>query len=131
MGAHSLSLPRLTECAGERIHEKVGTAHFIDLHTIETESGLRLQADKIILCAGGTSRQLSVPGSELTATHSDAWALRAVPPSMLVIGGGATGVQVASIFEFLWLTGPAIPGWAAHPNDRRRRRVKSGRGRLP
>src|SRR6185295_1711486 len=65
----------------------------------ETASGLRLQADKIILCAGGMSRRLSVPGSGLTATHSDAWGLTSVPPSMLVIGGGATGVQVASIFN--------------------------------
>jgi pyruvate/2-oxoglutarate dehydrogenase complex dihydrolipoamide dehydrogenase (E3) component len=84
---------------GVTIYEKAGTVHFADPHTIETESGLRLQADKIILCAGGTSRRLSVPGFELTATHSDAWGLIAVPPSMLVIGGGATGVQVASIFN--------------------------------
>src|SRR5262249_45987454 len=39
------------------------------------------------------------PGFELTATHSDAWSLSSVPPSMLVIGGGATGAQVASIFN--------------------------------
>jgi pyruvate/2-oxoglutarate dehydrogenase complex dihydrolipoamide dehydrogenase (E3) component len=38
-------------------------------------------------------------GFELTATHSDAWNLSSVPPSMLVIGAGATGVQVASIFN--------------------------------
>ena len=79
--------------------EKAGTARFVDPHTIGTERGLRLQADKIILCAGGVSRRLSVPGFELTATHSDAWSATAVPPSMLVIGGGATGVQLASIFN--------------------------------
>jgi dihydrolipoamide dehydrogenase len=85
--------------AGVTIHEQVGTARFVDPHTIETEGGLRLQADKFILCAGGISRRLSVPGFELTATHSDAWSLSAVPRSMLVVGGGATGVQVASIFN--------------------------------
>ena len=84
---------------GVAVHEKAGTARFVDPHTIETEGGLRLQADKIILCAGGMSRRLSVPGFELTATHSDAWSATAVPPSMLVIGGGATGVQLASIFN--------------------------------
>ena len=63
---------------------------------------------------GGTSRRLSVPGAELTATHSDAWSLTAVPPSMLVVGGGATGVQVASIFNAfgsrvqLYQAGPRI-----------------------
>jgi pyruvate/2-oxoglutarate dehydrogenase complex dihydrolipoamide dehydrogenase (E3) component len=87
------------EAAGVVIHERAGTARFVDAHTIETESGLRLHADKIILSAGGTSRRLPIPGFEWTATHSDAWSLTAVPPSMIVIGGGATGVQVASIFQ--------------------------------
>ena len=89
----------LLDRAGVTIHERAGTARFIDPHTIETERGLRLRADKVIICTGGISRRLSIPGFELTATHSDAWSLTAVPPSMLVIGGGATGVQVASIFN--------------------------------
>ncbi len=84
---------------GVAVYEQAGAARFADLHTIETESGLRLQAEKFIICTGGVSRRLSVPGFELTATHSDAWGLTSVPPSMLVIGGGATGAQVASIFN--------------------------------
>ena len=84
---------------GVTVCEQAGAARFADLHTIETESGLRLQGEKIIICTGGVSRRLSVPGFELTATHSDAWGLTAVPPSMLVIGAGATGAQVASIFN--------------------------------
>ena len=84
---------------GAAVHERTGLAHFADPHTIETESGLRLHADKIIICTGGSSRRLSVPGFELTATHSDAWSLTSIPPSMLVIGAGATGAQVASIFN--------------------------------
>lgn len=84
---------------GVAVYERTGLAHFADPHTIETESGLRLHADKTIICTGGTSRRLSVPGFELTATHSDAWSLTSIPPSMLVIGAGATGAQVASIFN--------------------------------
>ena len=87
------------ERAGVTIHERAGRARFVDQHTVETDRGVRLHADKIILCAGGVSRRLPVPGFELTATHSDAWSLTSVPPSMLVIGGGATGAQVASIFN--------------------------------
>jgi len=87
------------ERAGATIYENAGCASMIDSHTIETERGLRFRTNKIILCAGGISRRLSVPGFELTATHSDAWKLTAVPSSMLVIGAGATGVQVASIFN--------------------------------
>jgi hypothetical protein len=41
---------------GVMVYEKAGTVRFADPHTIETESGLRLCADKLILCAGGTSR---------------------------------------------------------------------------
>jgi pyruvate/2-oxoglutarate dehydrogenase complex dihydrolipoamide dehydrogenase (E3) component len=102
---------------GVTLHERTGNARFVDAHTIETESGLRTRAEKIILCVGGTSRRLSVPGSELTATHSDAWSLKQIPESMLVIGAGMTGLQVASIFQafgsqvHLFQAGPRIlPG---------------------
>jgi dihydrolipoamide dehydrogenase len=96
--AHS-SLRQQIDALGVTLHERAGAARFADPHTIETESGLRLQADKIIICTGGVSRRLPIPGFELTSTHSDAWRLTSVPPSMLVIGSGATGVQVASIFH--------------------------------
>jgi pyruvate/2-oxoglutarate dehydrogenase complex dihydrolipoamide dehydrogenase (E3) component len=96
--AHSVFRGQI-DALGVTVYEQAGAARFADLHTIETESGLRLQAEKIIICTGGMSRRLSVPGFELTATHSDAWGLTSVPPSMLVIGGGATGAQVASIFN--------------------------------
>jgi pyruvate/2-oxoglutarate dehydrogenase complex dihydrolipoamide dehydrogenase (E3) component len=111
--AHS-SLRRQIESLGVTVHERAGVARFVDQHTIETEGGLRLQAEKIIICSGGVSRRLSIPGGELTNTHSDAWNLTSVPPSMLVIGAGATGVQVASIFNAfgsrvqLFQTGPRI-----------------------
>ena len=85
--------------AGVAIHERAGTARFVDPYTVESDDGPRLVADKVIICAGGTSRPLTVPGFDLTATHSDAWHLSAVPPSLLVLGAGATGVQVASIFN--------------------------------
>jgi pyruvate/2-oxoglutarate dehydrogenase complex dihydrolipoamide dehydrogenase (E3) component len=87
------------DSANVTVYERAGAARFADPHTIETQSGLRLQGERIIICAGGVSRRLSVPGFEFTATHSDAWGLTSVPPSMLVVGGGATGAQVASIFN--------------------------------
>jgi len=79
--------------------EQAGAARIADPHTIETENGLKLQAEKIIICTGGVNRRLPIPGFELTCTHHDAWGLTSVPPSMLVVGGGNTGVQVASIFN--------------------------------
>jgi pyruvate/2-oxoglutarate dehydrogenase complex dihydrolipoamide dehydrogenase (E3) component len=96
--AHS-SLRRQIDSLGVTVHEGAGVARFTGANTLQTESGLRLQADRIIICTGGVSRRLSVPGFELTKTHSDAWGLASVPPLMLVVGAGATGVQVASIFN--------------------------------
>lgn len=96
--AHSTFSAQLKDL-GVVVNEHCGVSRFIDAHTLETESGHRLRADKFIICTGGMSRQLSVPGAELTVTHSDAWGLTAVPPSMIVIGGGATGAQVASVFN--------------------------------
>src|SRR4029453_5426599 len=90
---------RQVDSGGTRGHEHAGIARFADAYTVETESGSRFRAEKIIVCTGGVSRRLAVPGFELTATHSDAWGLTSAPPTMLVIGAGATGAQVASIFH--------------------------------
>ncbi|MFF5083401.1 dihydrolipoyl dehydrogenase family protein [Actinoplanes sp. NPDC000266] len=87
--------------AGVIILEHAGTARFADPHTIEAEPGLRLRCDKVIVCAGGTNRVLPVPGAELVGSQRDAWALTSVPESLLMIGAGATGVQVASVFAEL------------------------------
>ena len=96
--AHSTFSAQLKD-AGVVVNEQCGVARFTDAHTIETKSGLRLRSDKFVICTGGVSRRLSVPGAELTVTHSDAWGLTEVPSSMIVIGGGATGAQVASVFN--------------------------------
>jgi len=88
------------EGAGVGIVEDVGTARLLNGATIEHRRG-RLRAGKIIVCTGGAPRRPAIEGIELTATHSDAWGLTEVPDSLLVLGTGATGVQVASIFNAL------------------------------
>ena len=111
--AHS-SLREQIDLVGVTVYENAGNARFADPHTIVTEAGVHLRADKIIICVGGVSRRLPIPGFHLTSTHSGALALTELPSSMLVIGGGATGVQVASIFNAfgsrveLFETGPRI-----------------------
>ena len=59
--AHS-SLREQIDSAGVTVYEKAGNARFADPHTIITEGGLHLRADKIIICVGGVSRQLPIPG---------------------------------------------------------------------
>lgn len=76
----------------------VGNAKFIDPHTIALPDGRTLSADKFILCAGGSARRLGFPGAEYTLTHSDVWSLNKLPESAIIVGSGATGCQLASIF---------------------------------
>ena len=87
------------ERAGVAVYEHAGVARFTEPHVIESEHAPRLHAAKSIICTGGMPRRLAIPGFDLACTHSDAWTLSSAPPSMLVIGAGATGVQLASIFN--------------------------------
>jgi pyruvate/2-oxoglutarate dehydrogenase complex dihydrolipoamide dehydrogenase (E3) component len=95
----SSSLPKQIESHGATVYENAGSARFVDAHNVVTETGLRFHSDKFIICTGGVSKRLPIPGFEFTSTHSDAWGLTSVPPSMIVVGAGATGAQVASIFN--------------------------------
>ena len=96
--AHS-TLRKQIDSVKVEVFENSGVVRLVDPQTIEATNGLRLQARSVVICTGGVSRKLTVPGNELTATHSDAWGLKSIPPSMIVIGAGATGAQVASIFN--------------------------------
>jgi len=93
------TLRALIESHGGAIRENTGPVRFEDEHTIVSEAGLPLESEKFIVCTGGVSRKLPIPGFEYTSTHSDAWSLTSVPPSMIVVGCGATGAQVASVFN--------------------------------
>jgi dihydrolipoamide dehydrogenase len=94
-----LGIRNKLESLGVVIYEHAGRAGFVSSHEIETESGIHLRGRSFVLCTGGKSRRLPFDGVELTATHSDAWSLTAVPESMVVVGAGATGLQLASIFN--------------------------------
>jgi len=85
--------------AGVEAYIDVGEARFTDPHTVTTEGGMQLGAEKFILCAGGHARRITFPGSEQALTHSDIWGLDRLPRSVIIVGGAATGCQLASIFE--------------------------------
>jgi len=83
--------------AGATVWDGTGSARFIDPHTLELGDGRRLEADKFLLCLGGHARRLSFPGAEYALTHSDVWKLESLPKSVIIVGGAATGCQLASI----------------------------------
>jgi dihydrolipoamide dehydrogenase len=84
--------------AGVTVFSEVGEAQFADPHTLALADGRRLHGEKFIVCAGGRSRRIDFPGAELALTHSDVWMLRKLPESLIIVGGAATGCQLASIF---------------------------------
>lgn len=85
------------EASGVEVHAGVGEARFTNANTIAI-GGRTLDARRFILCAGGRARRLDFPGAEHALTHTDVWTLKRLPRSIIVVGGAATGCQLASIF---------------------------------
>jgi len=91
-------LPTRLQHAGVHLVAGAGRARFADAHTIAIGDGRdQLRAESIIVCVGGHAHRLPFPGSEQAVTHSDIWAFEALPASALVVGGSATGCQLASV----------------------------------
>jgi pyruvate/2-oxoglutarate dehydrogenase complex dihydrolipoamide dehydrogenase (E3) component len=86
------------EAADVRVFDHTGDARFLDSHAIALGNGSSVQGEKFILCVGGHARRISFPGSEHVLTHSDVWAMKGLPRSIAVVGGAATGCQLASVF---------------------------------
>ena len=106
-GAGQLDAVRANPKAGVELFEHAGTARFRYDQAIESASAPPFTCRKrFIICTGGISRPLGVPGEELAVTPSAAFGLTGVPKSLIVIGAGATGAQVASIFNAF---GASIP----------------------
>src|ERR671910_3516913 len=86
------------EAADIRVFDAIGDARFLDSHTLALGNGSSVQGEKFILCVGGHARRIPLPGSEHALTHSDVWTMNGLPESVAVIGGAATGCQLASVF---------------------------------
>jgi pyruvate/2-oxoglutarate dehydrogenase complex dihydrolipoamide dehydrogenase (E3) component len=82
---------------GVKVFSGVGETRFVSPTACETAGGMTFEAEKFILCAGGYARRLTFPGSDLAQTHSDVWSLDKLPKSVAIVGGAATGCQLASV----------------------------------
>jgi pyruvate/2-oxoglutarate dehydrogenase complex dihydrolipoamide dehydrogenase (E3) component len=82
---------------GIEVVDEAGPARFIDTKTIEIPDGRKFEADRIILAVGGTPRKLPIPGNELALSFHDLWEIEELPERVTVVGGSATGCQLASI----------------------------------
>jgi dihydrolipoamide dehydrogenase len=87
------------ETSGAQVFTGVGPARFVDPHTVEIPDGRRFRGERFVLAAGGRARRMDFPGEELALTHSDIWRLQKLPASVVIVGGAATGCQLATIFN--------------------------------
>lgn len=63
-----------------------------------------VEAKNVLICTGSSNRKLNIPGMD-TLTEEDvldsasAFELKSQPKSMIIIGGGYTGIEVAQMFS--------------------------------
>ncbi|PJJ71817.1 glutathione reductase (NADPH) [Diaminobutyricimonas aerilata] len=76
-----------------------GRARFVDDSTLELDSGRRVTAGSILVCVGGHSRRLPVPGNELALLPEDVLNLPDLPGRVAVIGAGNTGAQLVTVLN--------------------------------
>jgi pyruvate/2-oxoglutarate dehydrogenase complex dihydrolipoamide dehydrogenase (E3) component len=86
------------EWTGVTVKAGTGPARFTDQHTLTLPDGSTVGGRHFLLSAGGHARRLPLPGGELVRTHSDIWSLATLPEAIAIVGGGATGCQLASVF---------------------------------
>jgi pyruvate/2-oxoglutarate dehydrogenase complex dihydrolipoamide dehydrogenase (E3) component len=84
---------------GIYVAEEIGTVRFVTPHALAVADGGLFEGDRIILAVGGHDRRLPIPGAELGLSFRDVLHLVQLPARIVVIGGAATGCQLASIFR--------------------------------
>ena len=78
-----------------------GGGRFLDSHRLETPSGV-IEGRKFILCTGSQAAIPPIPGLEDGyLTNREVWDLTSPPGSMLVVGGGPIGTELAQAFARL------------------------------
>lgn len=82
---------------GIDVHENVGEIRFMSPTTIGFANGTTVEGDAAIVCVGGRSRRIPLPGAELAIFPNDIWRMKAMPRSIAIVGTGHTGCQIASI----------------------------------
>lgn len=78
-----------------------GRARFVNDTTLRLDSGREITAKNIIICVGGHSRRLPIPGNELATVPEDVLSLIELPRRVAVIGAGNTGAQLVTVFNAL------------------------------
>lgn len=97
---HNINSWYHTYLADSNIDEIVGTARFIDAHTLEV-AGVRYTADHIVIAVGGYPCMPELPGAELGITSDGFFALDELPRRVAVVGSGYIAVELAGVLNAL------------------------------
>lgn len=92
--------PERFRSLGADVH--FGQARFLDDHALDLD-GRRVSADRIVIATGSRAAVPDVPGLAETGylTNREIFSLEALPPSLLILGGGAMAVEMAQAFTRL------------------------------
>lgn len=84
------------------LHLRVGDASFVDRHTVEI-AGKRVTARNIFIATGTSPAAPPIPGLDTIdyLTNESIFSLDKVPESLLILGGGAIGCEMAQAFSRL------------------------------
>ena len=79
-----------------------GGAQFVDAHTLAVGDG-RFRAKKVFICTGSLPAVPPIPGLDAVPylTNDNLFQLERVPESLVVLGGGAIGCEMAQAFRRL------------------------------
>jgi glutathione reductase (NADPH) len=97
---HNINSWYHTYLADSNIDEIVGSARFVDAHTVEV-AGARYSADHIVIAVGGYPTLPDLPGAELGITSDDFFALTELPRRVAVVGSGYIAVELAGVLNAL------------------------------
>ncbi|MGE0268936.1 MAG: NAD(P)/FAD-dependent oxidoreductase [Candidatus Omnitrophota bacterium] len=88
-----------------KIDTKFGSARFVDRHTVEL-NGEEITAEKFILATGSSPKISPVDGLDRVKylTNINIFSLDKLPESMIVLGGGPIGIEMAQAFQRLGST---------------------------
>jgi len=105
---HVTGLQGLMRSNGVEVIKGVATLASPAQIQVDTGTGEKqtLEASRIILAPGSVAATIPIPGSDSSAviTSKEALQLTEIPQSMVIIGGGAIGVEFSTIFAGLGAT---------------------------
>ncbi|HWS02872.1 MAG TPA: glutathione-disulfide reductase [Gammaproteobacteria bacterium] len=97
---HNINSWYHTYLADSNIDEIVGSARFVDAHTVEV-AGTRYSADHIVIAVGGYPTLPDLPGADLGITSDGFFALTELPRRVAVVGSGYIAVELAGVLNAL------------------------------